>query len=121
MSLHVLPTAFLVAGILAGVTSAGVAAAPLQPSEQRATRDPANGAAPVPHLKYRSPFATFSDSGAVEVAPWRTTNDTVGRIGGWRAYAREAAGKVPAEANAPAVTPQQHEQHHGAGSVSKPR
>ena len=121
MSFHVLPTAFLAAGILAGVTSAGVGAAQLQPSEQRATRDPANGAAPVPHLKYRSPFATFADSGAVEVAPWRATNDTVGRIGGWRSYAREAAGKGPVEASGPAVAPQQHEQHHGAGSVSKPR
>jgi len=121
MSFHVLPTAFLAAGILAGVTSAGVGAAQLQPSEQHATRDPANSAAPVPHVKYRSPFATLSDSEAVEVAPWRSTNDTVGRIGGWRAYAREAAGKSPADASAPAATPQEHEQHHGAGPVAKPR
>lgn len=39
---------------------------------------------------YRSAFEgyrSFSDPPAVS---WREANDTVGRIGGWRAYAREA-------------------------------
>ena len=35
------------------------------------------------------------------VAPWARSNATVGRIGGWRAYAREASG----EAEAPTAQP----------------
>ncbi|MFC5500166.1 hypothetical protein ACFPOE_21670 [Caenimonas terrae] len=34
--------------------------------------------------------------------PWREANDTVGRIGGWRAYAREAQGATASTAPAPA-------------------
>jgi len=57
---------------------------------------------PVPPLTYASPFARYRAYVDAEVAPWRETNDTVGRIGGWREYAREAA----QSAAAPAVTGQ---------------
>ena len=119
MSFHSLPAVLVAAGVITAGASAVVEAAQPQPPEQRAARDPANGAAPVLPLKYRSPFATFSDPGAADVAPWRTTNDTVGRIGGWRAYAREAAGKYPAGQGA--ATAEGHEQHHGAAQPSTPR
>lgn len=51
--------------------------------------------------------------------PWKQANDTVGRIGGWRAYAKEAHGapaaapaspaaSAPASAPARPGQPQQH-------------
>jgi hypothetical protein len=119
MSFHSLPAVLVAAGVITAGASAVVEAAQPQPPEQRAARDPANGAAPVPPLKYRSPFATFTDPGTADVAPWRATNDTVGRIGGWRAYAREAAGKDPAGKGA--ATAEGHEQHHGAAQPPTPR
>ena len=38
-------------------------------------------------------YRRFSDE---PVADWRATNDRVGRIGGWQAYAREAAAAAQA-------------------------
>ena len=86
MSLHVFSASLVAAvALLGGASSVAEAAAHGPASEQRGARDPANGAARVPLLNYRSPFATHVDAGAAEVAPWRATNETVGRIGGWRA------------------------------------
>lgn len=36
-----------------------------------------------------------------KVLPWRQANDAVGRIGGWRAYAREAQNAGPQHDPAP--------------------
>ncbi|MBC7938909.1 MAG: hypothetical protein H7Z19_03950 [Chitinophagaceae bacterium] len=41
---------------------------------------------------YRSAFEGFRPFADQPVGSWRDANDTVGRVGGWRAYAREAAG-----------------------------
>lgn len=54
------------------------------------------------------------------VLPWREANDTVGRIGGWKAYAQEKpAGTAtqkaaPVAAAPPSATPAQsgHQGHH---------
>ena len=80
---------------------------------------PAPAPAPAPalvELEYRSTFEGYRPFTDQEVAPWRESNETVGRIGGWRAYAREAQGK-PAEAGqpAPAAAPSGaggHQEHH---------
>lgn len=73
---------------------------------------------------YRSALADYQPYQAQPVQPWGQTNDTVGRIGGWRAYAREAAGAAPAQdkpaTSTPAPTqatppaPDPHAGHHGA-------
>jgi hypothetical protein len=39
---------------------------------------------------YRSAFEGYRPFGDEPAVPWREANDAVGRIGGWRAYAREA-------------------------------
>ena len=52
--------------------------------------DPADPSARVPAAEYRSPFADYRPLGDEAVGNWRAANDEVGRIGGWRAYAREA-------------------------------
>ncbi len=41
-------------------------------------------------LPYRSAFEGYQPFADQKVAPWQESNDTVGRIGGWRAYAKEA-------------------------------
>jgi hypothetical protein len=65
--------------------------------------DPADAKAATPALQHRSAFAGYRRLGA-ESPPlvWREANDTVERIGGWRAYAREAQAPGPA---APASSP----------------
>lgn len=81
---------------------------------QTAKPDPAPVATPA-----LEGYRPFSDQ---EVMSWRDANDTVGRIGGWRAYAREAqaqanpparaasAPTAPASGAAPAKDP--HAGHH---------
>jgi hypothetical protein len=67
-----------------------------------AAADALDAKAEVPPLTHRSAFSgyrRFADEASV---PWKQANDTVGRIGGWRAYAREAA--LP-ETSLPAPAP----------------
>ena len=53
---------------------------------------------------YRSVFADYRGLSEQPLAPWRASNDTVGTIGGWRAYARESQGE-PAASTKPASAP----------------
>ena len=52
-------------------------------------------------LSYQSAFEGYRAFDEPGLASWRQANELVGRIGGWQAYAREAAGKQP------------HQGHHG--------
>lgn len=45
---------------------------------------------PTPKLTYRSVWAQYQGFTEQSVNPWRQTNDTVERAGGWQAYAKEA-------------------------------
>ena len=73
-------------------------------------------------LTYRSAFADYKPYAEQAVTPWRQSNDTVGRVGGWRAYAKEAREPAPAVPVAPAapaaaasrpVPASGHGGHHG--------
>ena len=91
-----------------------------------ANPDPLDARAVVPTLVYTSPLARYTPLADDPAQPWREANDRVGRIGGWRAHAREAAqtetpatpdaaapsGKSPADAARPASG---HGHHHGQG------
>lgn len=66
----------------------------------------AQGAALPTRLQYQSPLRGYQSYADPQVQAWRETNALVGRVGGWRAYAKEAAmassdegGPVPAEAH----------------------
>jgi hypothetical protein len=82
--------------------------------------DPSDPAARVPAAAYRSPFDGYRKLGEEPVGNWRSANDEVGRIGGWREYAREAQesgpklkGSTPAD---PGATPKTgHEGHKMPG------
>lgn len=41
--------------------------------------------------EYRSAFEGYQPYSESKMVPWKEANDTVGKIGGWRAYAKEAA------------------------------
>lgn len=80
------------ASLAAPSTSSPVAADPTQPQ------------ASVPATTYRSAFTRYRPLADITPIPWREANDTVTRIGGWRAYAREAA-QPEAAASAPVAAP----------------
>lgn len=58
--------------------------------------------APLAPAGYQSAFEGYQAYGDEKLQPWKESNDTVGKIGGWRAYAREAQGAQPAPAKDPA-------------------
>lgn len=53
--------------------------------------DPADPAAPVPPAVHRPAFRDHRPAADPPPARWPEANAHVGRIGGWRSYAREAA------------------------------
>lgn len=84
---------------LAALTAQAQSAAPT------AKADPLDPAARVPALTYESSFAQYrrlhDEKPAEPGKAWREANDTVARIGGWRAYAREAQQPDQATATRP--------------------
>jgi len=56
-----------------------------------ASPDPLDARVAVPAVLYTSPLARYQPLAEASAQPWREANERVGRIGGWRAYAREAA------------------------------
>lgn len=63
-------------------------------------------------LQFNSTFTGYRAYTEQAVGSWREANDEVGRIGGWRAYAREAAPAEGAAVGTPAGAKSGHE-HHG--------
>jgi hypothetical protein len=72
------PALWLVLGAACG------AALGQQPTAQPAAEPPA------PAPSYRSAFEGYQPFAGQDVAPWKESNETVRKAGGWRAYAREA-------------------------------
>lgn len=89
--------ACLAAALLLAVASAQAQRAPVA-----SLTDPLDPRAEVPPATHESAFAGYRTFGDDGVGSWREANETVNRIGGWRAYAREASRPGPAEAVAPA-------------------
>ena len=88
---------------VAFVAALSAAQAQNSPSPAAAS-GPLDANAGVPPLVYRSTLSTYRRLGDDKPVPWREANDTVARIGGWRAYAREASQPAASEAAAPAAT-----------------
>jgi hypothetical protein len=91
---------------LATVTAAVLPCAAALAQAPTPTRpDPADAKAATPALQYRSALAGYRrlDAESPPLA-WREANDRVERIGGWRAYAREATAPASAPAPAPAAS-----------------
>ena len=58
---------------------------------------------PASPLEFRSAFEGYKPYTEEKTIDWKRANDNVGKIGGWREYAREAS--QPETATAPAVIP----------------
>ena len=54
----------------------------------------------VPRMQYKSTFSDYVPYSEQKLESWRQANDTVGEIGGWRTYSKEARQPDP-----PAVQP----------------
>ena len=79
--------------------AAWLAASPLvhaQADPKAGKPDPSDPLAVVPATTYTSPLARFRPAGEIKLGSWQEANATVTRIGGWRAYAREASQPEPA-------------------------
>ncbi|MEN9776028.1 MAG: multi-Cu oxidase [Pseudomonadota bacterium] len=61
-----------------------------RPADASHPADPLDARAPVPHAVYQSPLTGYRGMGSQTPTPWIEANETVNRIGGWRAYARQA-------------------------------
>ena len=89
-------------GLALAVMCSAAALGHAQNAPGRAERaDPLDAKAPVPAATYASPLAGYRRLGDDKRVSWKDANETVNRIGGWRAYAREAqqpdaAGSAPA-------------------------
>ena len=68
---------------------------------------------PPTKLQYTSALNSYQGYTDQAVQSWREANDRVGRIGGWRAYAKEAATGQPAPDTPPVASP--HAGHHEGG------
>lgn len=77
----------ILVALAAGLSAAGAVA---QGTVAPAARDPADPRAETPPLVHRSPFASYRIFAGDGPGSWRGMNDEVARIGGWKAYAREA-------------------------------
>ena len=87
---------------------AASSAALAQPAAEPARPDPLDARAAVAPVVYSSPFAQYRPFAVQPPGPWRDVNDVVGRIGGWKVYAREAQASpvpVPAGSAAPVAVP----------------
>jgi hypothetical protein len=73
-----------------------------------APADPLDASAPVPPLVHRSTLDSYRNLAESPPLNWREANDTVGSVGGWRAYAREASAaetQIEAATQAPLAAP----------------
>ena len=81
-------------GVSAQIPTTAPGSTPAVPAENERT-----GLAP-----YRSALEGYQRYSDEPIQPWRESNDNVGKIGGWRVYAREAQGAQAAPA-APSKEP----------------
>lgn len=58
--------------------------------ESAVSNEPLNANVDIQPLRYETPFVNYRSYQENPVASWREANDVVGRIGGWKVYAREA-------------------------------
>jgi len=92
-----------------------VSSAALAQSKSEADARAADAAS---NLKYESAIKDYRSYSGQSIQPWRDSNDNVGRIGGWREYAKEgrasATGKPAGDGKTPTpAKTDSHDGHHG--------
>lgn len=109
--LYQLPARALACLTALGTYSAG-AQTPVTPLPQGPSPE---SSAPVLYQSALEGYRPYSDE---KVLSWKDSNDMVGKIGGWRVYAKEAQGAQPAGAKNPGAagaTPAAIDPHAGHG------
>lgn len=90
-----------------------------QSGSEPATLDSKRAATSSIALSYRSAFTDYRAYSEQPVVSWREAIENVGKIGGWRVYAKEALQVDGASAPAPSPPPQAKPAQHG-GHGGKP-
>jgi hypothetical protein len=103
-----LPRGRRAAALLSVCAAAGLHPATHAAGAQPARPDPTRIEAEVPPLQHRSALQQYRRLTDEPRRDWRAANAEVARIGGWRAYLREAHAPEPA-----ASTPAAPGLHHG--------
>ena len=85
-------------------------------AQSPAQASPAPASSPV---EFRSSFEGYQPYTEEKIINWKEANDRVGRIGGWRAYAKEAQQPSGGSA-APAAKPADPHAGHGKPAQVKP-
>jgi hypothetical protein len=76
-----------------------------------AAQTAAESITPLPtQLQYTSPLGAYQAYADEPIQSWREANDRVGRLGGWRTYAKDTSTDEPVKAE-PAAAP--HAGHQG--------
>lgn len=109
----------LLSGLLLSSSLAGA-----QPVSSNGTADPNNSVPSISNFQYFSVFTHYQPFREQPLHSWQETNDNVGKIGGWRFYARDAqqpetgtsaAGAGPdsqeKQPSGPIVNPDHHSGH----------
>jgi hypothetical protein len=102
-----LPAAFLILSTLAGAADTSPVAS--MPPPRPAKADPLDAGVAVPPASHEPAFKRYRPHRDEAPRSWKDANDEVARIGGWRAYAREAA--QPDAPAVPASAPSGHGHH----------
>ncbi len=110
----------LLPAALAALACTATAQTPPSAGSKPPPPNPLDARASVPAVVYTSALARYRRTADDAAIPWREANDTVARIGGWRAYAREAqqpefAPSAPLARPAAASTP-----HAGSAPAAQP-
>lgn len=98
--------------LVAGALAVSHASADSSADAQRAG-DPTDPRASVPSATYRSGLSDYRAYTEQDVRSWRDVNDEAKRIGGWRAYAREARPDESPGSPAPAPGETREDGHAG--------
>lgn len=110
--------------VLSAAATAIVCLSAASAQAQMPAKESAGIAAPA--LQYRSALANYRKFDDQPVSPWTQVNDTVGKIGGWRVYAKEARepdpvatkktmpGSATDQVSEPARTMPEPSMNHGA-------
>lgn len=106
----------VVVGLMPALASVARAQGAAGADKPMARPNPLDAKADVPGVIYRSALQGYRPYADTEPGSWAETNERVGRIGGWRAYAKEASEpQAPASAaSAPKEPVKQAPAGHGA-------
>lgn len=95
----------VVMGLMPAITLVAHAQSSANADKPAARPNPLDAKADVPSVIYRSALQGYRPYADTEPGSWTEANDRVGRIGGWRVYAKEA--REPQAPAAGASAPQE--------------